>query len=179
MNIILNSAKKKYSLSTRILVLVLCAGIFLFLIPYTLLRPLPRLDAMLGIPSLFLGIGNYILGGILMVIGAVFAWWSILAEVIRADGTPLPVMPTQTLLVDGPFKYCRNPMIFGTFLAYLGVSFIAGSVSAAIAVLIFTALILLYIKKIEEKELAARFGQPYLDYKARTPFLVPGRVREN
>ncbi len=64
-------------------------------------------------------------------------------------------------------------MIFGTFLAYLGVSVIAGSVSAAIAVLIFTALILLYIKKIEEKELAARFGQPYLDYKAGTPFIIP------
>lgn len=173
MNIILNSARKKYSLTTRLGVLALCAGLFLFLIPYALLRPLPQLDAMLGIPSLFFGAANYVLGGTLMVIGAAFAWWSILAEVIRADGTPLPVMPTQTLLVDGPFRYCRNPMMFGTCLAYLGVSVIAGSVCAAIAVLLFTALILLYIKKIEERELAVRFGQPYLDYKARTPFIIP------
>jgi protein-S-isoprenylcysteine O-methyltransferase Ste14 len=30
-----------------------------------------------------------------------------------------------------------------------------------------------YHKAVEEKELLARFGKEYEDYKARTPFLVP------
>jgi len=28
-------------------------------------------------------------------------------------------MPTQELLTEGPFRYCRNPMTLGTILAYL------------------------------------------------------------
>jgi len=37
----------------------------------------------------------------------------------RGRGTPLPVMPTQELLTEGPFRYSRNPMTLGTILAYL------------------------------------------------------------
>jgi protein-S-isoprenylcysteine O-methyltransferase Ste14 len=33
--------------------------------------------------------------------------------------------------------------------------------------------ILIYIKWIEEKELEERFGSEYLEYKKRTPFLIP------
>jgi len=33
--------------------------------------------------------------------------------------------------------------------------------------------ILIYIKLIEEKELEERFGSEYLEYKKRTPFLIP------
>jgi protein-S-isoprenylcysteine O-methyltransferase Ste14 len=31
----------------------------------------------------------------------------------------------------------------------------------------------MYIKFIEEKELEARFGQEYSEYKKRTPFFIP------
>jgi protein-S-isoprenylcysteine O-methyltransferase Ste14 len=41
-------------------------------------------------------------------------------------------------------------------------------------VLLFgTLLLLLYVKGIEEKELPQRFGEEYLEYKRRTPFLIP------
>jgi len=33
--------------------------------------------------------------------------------------------------------------------------------------------ILIYIKLVEEKELEQRFGVEYLEYKRRTPFLIP------
>ena len=81
--------------------------------------------------------------------------------------------PTQTLLVTGPFQYCRNPMTFGTVMLYFGISKLAGSLSSIIVVALFTLILLLYIKKIEERALADRFGQAYLDYKAVTPFIIP------
>ena len=31
-----------------------------------------------------------------------------------------------------------------------------------------------YLKYFEERELEVRFGQSYLDYKRRVPFLIPG-----
>ena len=84
------------------------------------------------------------------------------------------MMPTQKLLVSGPFKQCRNPMTFGTICLYLGVGIIIGSLSSIAVVLLFGGLLLTYIKLVEERELAARFGQEYLDYKSNTPFIIPG-----
>ena len=39
------------------------------------------------------------------------------------------------------------------------------------------ALLLFYIKRVEEPELERRFGQAYRDYRERTPFLIPGALK--
>jgi len=82
-------------------------------------------------------------------------------------------MATQKLLISGPFKQCRNPMTLGTILLYLGVSIIAGSLSALVIVVLLMSLLMLYLKNIEEKELEIRFGEDYLKYKSKTPFIIP------
>jgi protein-S-isoprenylcysteine O-methyltransferase Ste14 len=48
-----------------------------------------------------------------------------------------------------------------------------GSFSAVGLAIIYPVGILIYIKLIEEKELEERFGSEYLEYKRRTPFLIP------
>ncbi len=120
---------------------------------------------------------NVILGILMTVGGFYYAFSTVLSQFSRARGTPLPVMATQKLLVDGVYLHCRNPMVFGTLLAYLGIAIVVGSISSILAVLIFGGLLLTYVKKVEERELEARFGQEYVDYKARTPFLIPGNFR--
>ena len=45
--------------------------------------------------------------------------------------------------------------------------------SAIVIVVIFTTILLLYVKFIEEKELEARFGVEYKAYKRETPFILP------
>jgi protein-S-isoprenylcysteine O-methyltransferase Ste14 len=64
-------------------------------------------------------------------------------------------------------------MTLGTALAYLGVAISLGSISALGLGLIYPVGILIYIKLIEERELEERFGPEYLEYKKRTPFLIP------
>jgi protein-S-isoprenylcysteine O-methyltransferase Ste14 len=113
-----------------------------------------------------------------MLIGLIFGFWSVFTQVFQARGTPLPMMPTQKLLITGPFRLCRNPMSFGTILVYLGISIIVGSISALATALIFTILLVVYIKAIEERELEARFGDEYIEYKSRTPFLIPRLFRK-
>jgi len=170
----LDWAKHEYSLRTRLLLLIPAGLFFLFLFPYTLVVLLPRLDTALNLPRLFFGAVNIIIGGLLVILGAIFGLWSIVQQMTQAQGTPIPVMATQKLLIHGVFKYSRNPMLFGTLCAYLGVAILAGSISSMVAVLLFTLLIITYIKTIEEKELELRFGQEYLDYKESTPFFFPG-----
>ena len=85
----------------------------------------------------------------------------------------MPVMPTQELLTEGPFRWCRNPMTLGTILAYLGIAVAARTVAGTVLVLSLAASLLVYLKRFEERELAERFGDAYLAYKRETPFIIP------
>jgi protein-S-isoprenylcysteine O-methyltransferase Ste14 len=166
-------ASREYPLSTRILACLLAGILFVFLVPLALIKPIPKLDAILLLPEVNFGDINIILGLIFMLIGSFYAQWSVVSQMALADGTPLPLLPTQKLLVSGPFSQCRNPMTFGTLMLYLGIAILVGSMSSIIVVVLFVLLLVAYIKNIEEKELALRFGQAYLDYKAKTPFFFP------
>ncbi len=173
MNIFLRWSNKESPLCVRIIALFFAGLIFPILIPYTLVVPVSRLNALLHLPGFFYGLPNLAAGGVMILCGLFFAFWSIGMQVVEASGTPLPMLPTQKLLIHGPFRYCRNPMSFGTFCGYAGIGVAVGSPAALIVVAIFAGLLILYIKCIEEKELAARFGQPYLAYMKVTPFLIP------
>ncbi len=144
--------------------------------PRLLIVVFPGLDVKFGFPPLDFGPWNEILGILMAITGFAFAFSTVYSQFSRASGTPIPVMATQKLLVDGVYRYCRNPMVFGTLLGYLGIAIVVGSISSILAVLIFGGLLLTYVKKVEEQELEARFGQAYVDYKAQTPFLFP-RIR--
>jgi len=50
-------------------------------------------------------------------------------------------------------------MTFGTILAYLGIGVVAGTIAGIGFVLLFAVLLVLYLKRIEERELAERFGE--------------------
>jgi protein-S-isoprenylcysteine O-methyltransferase Ste14 len=172
-------ASREYPLWVKILVSVLVGGtLFVFLIPYLLIVVHPGMDAKFGFPSLKFEPWNMILGGMMAICGFAFAFSTVYSQFTRASGTPLPVMATQKLLVDGVYLHSRNPMVFGTLLAYLGIAIVVGSVSSILAVLLFGGLLLTYVKKVEERELEARFGQEYVDYKSRTPFLIPGNYNQ-
>lgn len=165
--------RREYPLPVRLLV-TLCAGVLVaFLIPLMLIKSLPQLDALLGFPSFFFGSINLIIGGICVLVGVFYAFWSIGDQLFKAKGSPVPVVATQKLLVSGPFRQCRNPMSFGAFMGYFGISIMVGSISAFLCAGIFAMLLITYIKQFEEKELEARFGEEYRVYKASTPFLIP------
>jgi protein-S-isoprenylcysteine O-methyltransferase Ste14 len=172
-------AERKYSLSQRLFALVPAGALFAVLIPVILVKLGPLADQGLGLAKLDYGIVNLLIGGILIAIGVLYAFWSISDQLFRAQGTPLPMMATQKLLVTGPFKQCRNPMSFGTMALYLGISIAVGSVTAIGIALILSVLLIQYLKMIEEKELEMRFGEAFLVYKKSTPFLIPRLGRRN
>lgn len=173
MNFILRWAKKEYPLPLRLSVMALAALIFLGLIPYTLIIQVPKLDGLLHLPAIQYGWISILTGLALILCGMLFALWSIGEQLFKARGTPLPMLPTRELLVSGPFRYCRNPMTFGTICAYGGVGIVIASPSAILCVAAFGASLILYLKRIEERELAIRFGEEYLAYKSETPFMIP------
>jgi protein-S-isoprenylcysteine O-methyltransferase Ste14 len=166
-------AQTEHSEATRIAGLLPVAPVFLGLLPFLVTRVGPRLDRRLGLPPPRVGRGTLILGGVLTILGYSLGFWSVNTQLNRGRGTPLPVMPTQELLTDGPFRYCRNPMTLGTILAYLGMAVAVGTKAGTVIVFSLAASLLVYLKRFEEGELAERFGEAYLAYKEETPFIIP------
>jgi protein-S-isoprenylcysteine O-methyltransferase Ste14 len=106
-------------------------------------------------------------------LGLGFALWTCWVQFHRARGTPVPIMATQKLLTDVPYSFCRNPMVFGTLVCYFSIAVLTGSFLPVLAVLFFALFLLSYIKLVEEKEMALRFGDEYIRYKQNTPFIIP------
>jgi protein-S-isoprenylcysteine O-methyltransferase Ste14 len=169
----LDWAKREYSPRQQVVTLALAGLLIVILLPYLIILGSAKMDAALGLKGFYFGPVNLWLGLALAAAGLGLAWWSIAVQITLGRGTPVPLMPTQQLIASAPFVYCRNPMTLGTILAYGGLCVWLGSWSAVVLVLILASLLLWYIKSFEEKELAARFGQPYLDYKQNTPFILP------
>ncbi len=166
-------AKRGYSTRQRLIALGLAGILFVLILPFLLVVFSATIDGWLGLRRFTAGPVNPVVGLVLIIGGASLALWSIQAQMTVGMGTPVPMMPTRRLVVKGPFAYCRNPMTLGTFIGFLGVSVWVASFSAIVMVVILTALLLLYVRLVEEKELEARFGSEYQEYRQHTPFLLP------
>ena len=166
-------ASQKSSIKKRVALLIFGALVFPLLIPIILIKIVPKLDNIMGIGSYDFGNINIVIGLILIITGGIIAFWTIYLQMHLASGTPFPMVPTKNLIISGPFSVCRNPMTLGTILMYFGISVMIGSLASIICFAIFAILLFIYIKGIEEKELAERFGTKYTQYKSNVPFIIP------
>lgn len=106
-------------------------------------------------------------------LGVPWIGWSVLWQLWRGKGTPVPVVPTKHFLQSGPYRCLRNPMMFGHFLYLLGWAALFNQAGAYLFAVILEALLICEIKWIEERELEGRFGEAYRQYKKETPFFLP------
>jgi protein-S-isoprenylcysteine O-methyltransferase Ste14 len=166
-------SEREYSKAQRITAVILGGIVFWIIIPLFIVVGCGFMDPWLSLPRFFHRSVNPVIALVLMVAGWLFANWTVKVQFAFGKGTPIPLMATQQLVLKKPYTYCRNPMTLGTTAYYLGGATWIGSISALILALIYPAGILIYIKLVEEKELELRFGLEYLEYKRRTPFLIP------
>lgn len=116
---------------------------------------------------------NQVLGPALTVSGLALVGWSVCVQVVLGQGTPAPKVATQRLVTQGPYAYTRNPMTLGALLMYLGIGiWMSSGVVVLLTAIVFSAL-LTFIYFHETRELTERFGEEYLAYKKRMPFLFP------
>jgi protein-S-isoprenylcysteine O-methyltransferase Ste14 len=94
----------------------------------------------------------------------------------EGKGTLAPWDPTRKLVVRGPYRRVRNPMITGVGLLLLGEAAILGSTAILVEFGLFALANLTYIPLIEEPDLLARFGGEYEDYRRAVPRWIPRRT---
>jgi protein-S-isoprenylcysteine O-methyltransferase Ste14 len=80
---------------------------------------------------------------------------------------------TQNLVVTGPYKYTRNPMLFGACTYYYAVAVYCNSVIAVAAVVLFMTFMLIFVKLTEEPRLLKDFGNDYEEYRRRVSMFIP------
>lgn len=97
-----------------------------------------------------------------------FAWATL--TLVRHAG--FEGLQTTKLVTDGPFRFSRHPQSLGWTILLLGIAVASRSVIALGLVVAF-ALFATRHARIEERELAQRFGGAFERYRSRTP-VTPG-----
>ena len=97
---------------------------------------------------------------------ALMAWGFL--TLYRANTTVLPHRRVDRLVTHGAYRFRRNPIYMGEVLALLGLAQATGNIWMALMAPAFAAGVLVLAILPEERHLEARFGEAYLDYKART-----------
>jgi protein-S-isoprenylcysteine O-methyltransferase Ste14 len=91
-----------------------------------------------------------------------------------ADGFNVAVSPrTKHLVVTGPYRLSRNPMVLGAFLVYFSIGLFLFSLLCLIVLAVFLGLGVVYLKTTEEKRLRKDFGEAYADYRRNVPMIFP------
>jgi protein-S-isoprenylcysteine O-methyltransferase Ste14 len=84
-----------------------------------------------------------------------------------------PWDPPRRLVVRGPYRYVRNPMISGVVLVLFGEALVLLSRPHLWWALVFLGINAVYIPLVEEPMLADRFGGDYQEYRRNVPRLLP------
>ena len=179
-NLIVDSAKKEYGRASKSLFTAWGYILFGLLVPAGCLLTGLGLEHLVGLDrllNLHFDVAPAIRVAVFVpffIIGQVFIIWTLVHQLRFSGGTPAFKAPPKKLLVAGPFRYCRNPMIFGYLAYYYGLAFVFASPITLFGFCPALNLFALYvIIEVEEVELEKRFGLDYLAYKESVKRMLP------
>jgi protein-S-isoprenylcysteine O-methyltransferase Ste14 len=89
------------------------------------------------------------------------------------QGTLAPWDPTSRLVVRGPYRHVRNPMISGVLCILAGEAMLLGSLPLLIWFGIVLGVNAVWMPLVEEPGLRRRFGPEYDTYRAHVPRWLP------
>lgn len=112
--------------------------------------------------------------GVLLIAFGLFLFASSLRRfATEGEGTLAPWDPPRQLVLRGPYRYVRNPMISGVLFILFGEALLLLSRPHFVWALIFLGMNILWIPLFEEPDLRRRFGEPYAEYCRHVPRLFP------
>ena len=114
-----------------------------------------------------------VLGVTLIALGLALVAWTVALFATVGRGTLAPWDPTSRLVVRGPYRHVRNPMISGVLAILLGEAALFGSVPLLVWLAAAFGVNAVYFPLVEEPGLRRRFGQEYDAYRANVPRWLP------
>jgi protein-S-isoprenylcysteine O-methyltransferase Ste14 len=122
-----------------------------------------------GVPR----IAAAVLGLALLVAGLTIFVATVRLFAAVGRGTLAPWDPPQRLVISGPYRYVRHPMIAGVTVVLAGEALLTGSAGIAVLLAAFVAVNALYLPLVEEPALVRRYGSDYERYRANVKRWLP------
>jgi protein-S-isoprenylcysteine O-methyltransferase Ste14 len=114
-----------------------------------------------------------VIGVALIALGLALVAWTVALFATVGRGTLAPWDPTSRLVVRGPYRHVRNPMISGVLAILLGEAALFGSIPLLVWFAAAFAVNAVYFPLVEEPGLGRRFGEEYDAYSANVPRWLP------
>ena len=115
-----------------------------------------------------------VLAGVALIAVGLRLWLETIRLFVEVGrGTLAPWDPTHNLVVRGPYRRVRNPMISALGFVLLGEAAVLGSPSVLILFGGFAVANATYIPLFEEPGLLRRFGDEYAEYRRAVPRWIP------
>lgn len=108
------------------------------------------------------------LSGLVLIIVGIYLNLSADNNFKRNSTTVKPFQESNALIVNGVFKFTRNPMYLGMTLILLGESILLGTLSTFIIPVLFLLIMQYRFIKTEESMLKETFGEEYIKYQQCT-----------
>ena len=143
-------------------------GLFLGVIPAIIVFFEQRWHLHLDVPA-----GVRWGGGILFVAAGALGLWSAYTMSTRGEGTPLPSAMARRLVIDGPYRFVRNPMAIAGIAQGVSVGLLAGSWLVVVYALSGSLIWNWIVRPLEEEDLEARFGDEYAEYASAVRCWIP------
>jgi protein-S-isoprenylcysteine O-methyltransferase Ste14 len=113
-------------------------------------------------------------GMVIGAAGAAVALWCIYTFASIGRGTPAPFDPPRRLVIQGPYRFLRNPMYIGAGLALASAALFYGSLPLLGYAGLFLLATHLFVVWHEEPTLRRTFGPEYEAYCRRVRRWWPG-----
>lgn len=113
--------------------------------------------------------------GVLLIVAGLIPAVHAFAQFAKAGGTPMPLAPTQRLVVNGFNRYVRNPMYVGLLLAILGQALLFGSLGLVLWAASTWIVTAAFVRWYEEPTLTRQYGSEYEAYRRNVPGWLPRR----
>ena len=118
-----------------------------------------------------------VLLGLTLIAAGFSLWlWTVRLFARIGRGTLAPWDPTRRLVVEGPYRHVRNPMITAVLAVLAGEAALFGSPPLLIWFAAFFAINYAGFCVYEEPDLERRFGEDYRAYKRNVPRWLPRHI---
>jgi protein-S-isoprenylcysteine O-methyltransferase Ste14 len=135
-----------------------------------------RYEVPLVGPASFAGVASVVLGAALLALGLGLFSASLFHFATQGRGTLAPWDPPRRLVIRGPYRFVRNPMISGVVFVLIAEGLMLRSMPHLAWAFLFLLINVIYIPFAEEPPLENRFGEDYARYKRNVPRVIP-RIR--
>jgi protein-S-isoprenylcysteine O-methyltransferase Ste14 len=148
---------RAWTVTKAIAQLVVFWFVFLFVLPIGI-----------SIVEVELGIQRFpprpVLAAIGLLMFTALGLWAGITLALRGDGTPLPTDRADRLVVGGPYAFVRHPLIIAALGQGTSITLALGSVPVAAYVLTGVLVWYVFVRPLEERDLAKRFGGEWRQY---------------